>query len=86
MRLFEPGDWLLPLGWVNAAVTAAGLWYSVKVLLPRRGAPGLRPLFPSGRPGAAFQCLASSSAPVSGMKYVLCRKYVSQRVSDCTRK
>lgn len=39
VRLFEPGDWLLPLGWVNAAVSAAGLWYSVKVLLPRRGAP-----------------------------------------------
>lgn len=36
IRLMEPADVFLPLGWINIAVTAVGLWYSVLLLV--RGA------------------------------------------------
>lgn len=36
IRLMDPADVFLPLGWINIAVTAAGLWYSVLLLV--RGA------------------------------------------------
>lgn len=36
IRLMDPADVFLPLGWINIAVTAVGLWYSVLLLV--RGA------------------------------------------------
>ena len=36
IRLMDPADVFLPLGWINIAVTLVGLWYSVVLLL--RGA------------------------------------------------
>lgn len=36
IRLMEPADVFLPLGWINITVTAVGLWYSVLLLV--RGA------------------------------------------------
>ena len=36
IRLMDPADAFLPLGWINIAVTAVGLWYSVVLLV--RGA------------------------------------------------